>query len=85
MIRKLRNVSIAVFLATALITPASVTAVDCYYDGLNGIGPNCKNEWEELMFGTCTQCSFSYCMMLGAYADYECISTCIAGAYQSGC
>ena len=85
MTRVLRNVAIVAFLVTVLFAQAPVSATDCWWDGKLGIGPNCVEEWQELSFENCSQCALAHCLMLGAYADYDCISSCVAGAWSAGC
>lgn len=81
--------ALATFLGTAAVFLASVAPVraqDCYWDGRMGIGPNCRDEWGSGGYGwsSCAECAFTMCTVLGGN-DYECVNTCIYGAYDDGC
>lgn len=71
-------------LAAFLASVAPVRATDCYYDGVYGIGPNCQEETMNGQWTSCSECAYEMCWMFGG-EDYQCVNSCIAGSWQSGC
>ena len=81
--------AVLTFLATAGMAVSSVVtveAVNCYYDGYNGIGSNCIEEWQGGWLN-CYGCAEHYCDALGAGGgvEDECDYTCRDGAWDRGC
>lgn len=77
-------------LATFIGSVTTVHAVDCWFAGLEGIGPNCWDEYFSGEYGwpSCGHCANVMCNALGQSSsppDYQCINSCIAGAAWNGC